>query len=57
MNYLNPTSTTTPTIHINLPFLPLDMGLPFIGSAGLGFMLNLTPMNEEQCHKRTTLIY
>jgi len=29
MNYLNSTSTTTPTIHINLPFLPLDMGLPY----------------------------
>jgi uncharacterized membrane protein (Fun14 family) len=46
VNYLNSTNTTTPTIHAtihnNLPFLPLDMGLPFIGSAGLGFMLGLT---------------
>ena len=32
------------TIHNNLllPFLPIDMGLPLAGSAGLGFILGLT---------------
>ncbi|HZA06789.1 MAG TPA: FUN14 domain-containing protein [Nitrososphaeraceae archaeon] len=29
-------------IHSNFPFLPTDMGLPLVGSAGLGFLLGLT---------------
>jgi uncharacterized membrane protein (Fun14 family) len=29
-------------IHSNFPFLPADMGLPLVGSAGLGFLLGLT---------------
>ena len=41
------TTTTTaaaiPSIlHSNLPFLPVDMGLPLAGSAGLGFVFGLT---------------
>ena len=29
-------------IHNSLPFIPIDMGLPLVGSAGLGFILGLT---------------
>jgi uncharacterized membrane protein (Fun14 family) len=29
-------------IHSNFPFLPTDIGLPLVGSAGLGFLLGLT---------------
>ena len=29
-------------IHSSLPFLPVDMGFPLVGSAGLGFILGLT---------------
>jgi hypothetical protein len=29
-------------LHNNLPFLPVDMGLPLAGSAGLGFVFGLT---------------
>jgi uncharacterized membrane protein (Fun14 family) len=40
------TTTTTAAIpsilHSNLPFLPVDMGLPLAGSAGLGFVFGLT---------------
>ncbi len=41
-------ATTTATaaipsiLHSNLPFLPVDMGLPLAGSAGLGFVFGLT---------------
>jgi uncharacterized membrane protein (Fun14 family) len=36
-------STTMPNlIHNSLPFIPIDMGLPLVGSAGLGFILGLT---------------
>jgi uncharacterized membrane protein (Fun14 family) len=51
-NNLNSTGTGTghgattaaiPSIlHSNLPFLPVDMGLPLAGSAGLGFVFGLT---------------
>ena len=37
------TAATIPSIlHSNLPFLPVDMGLPLAGSAGLGFVFGLT---------------
>jgi uncharacterized membrane protein (Fun14 family) len=35
-------STIPNIIHSNLPFLPVDMGFPLFGSAGLGFILGLT---------------
>ena len=35
-------STIPNIIHSNLPFLPVDMGFPLVGSAGLGFILGLT---------------
>jgi uncharacterized membrane protein (Fun14 family) len=36
-------TTAIPSIlHSNLPFLPVDMGLPLAGSAGLGFVFGLT---------------
>ena len=47
-NNLNSTGVTAAgqqqqTIHNNLlPFIPVDMGLPLAGSAGLGFILGLT---------------
>jgi uncharacterized membrane protein (Fun14 family) len=45
-NNLNSTGTehgAIPSIlHNNLPFLPVDMGLPLAGSAGLGFVFGLT---------------
>jgi uncharacterized membrane protein (Fun14 family) len=37
------TTTAVPNIlHSSLPFLPVDMGLPLAGSAGLGFVFGLT---------------
>ena len=37
------TTTAIPNlIHNSLPFIPIDMGLPLVGSAGLGFILGLT---------------
>ena len=37
------TTAAIPSIlHSNLPFLPVDMGLPLAGSAGLGFVFGLT---------------
>src|SRR5205085_10189844 len=37
------TAAAIPSIlHSNLPFLPVDMGLPLAGSAGLGFVFGLT---------------
>lgn len=42
----NGTTTATDNIsnliHSSVPFMPLDMGLPLVGSAGLGFILGLT---------------
>ena len=40
----NSSSTTAipNLIHNSLPFIPIDMGLPLVGSAGLGFILGLT---------------
>jgi uncharacterized membrane protein (Fun14 family) len=36
-------TTAVPNIlHSSLPFLPVDMGLPLAGSAGLGFVFGLT---------------
>jgi len=35
-------ASVTGIIHSNFPFLPTDMGLPLVGSAGLGFLLGLT---------------
>ncbi|HET7390667.1 MAG TPA: FUN14 domain-containing protein [Nitrososphaeraceae archaeon] len=37
------TTTAIPNlIHNSLPFIPIDIGLPLVGSAGLGFILGLT---------------
>ncbi|MBV9178604.1 MAG: hypothetical protein JO327_11210 [Nitrososphaeraceae archaeon] len=39
----NSSTTAIPNlIHSSLPFIPIDMGLPLVGSAGLGFILGLT---------------
>ena len=39
----NSSTTAIPNlIHNSLPFIPIDMGLPLVGRAGLGFILGLT---------------
>lgn len=39
----NSSTTAIPNlIHNSLPFIPIDIGLPLVGSAGLGFILGLT---------------
>jgi uncharacterized membrane protein (Fun14 family) len=39
----NSSTTAIPNlIHSSLPFIPIDMSLPLVGSTGLGFILGLT---------------